>query len=90
MAFMRRIFGVYGEKVLGVLIGNVLCVIIEEYIGSVIVKQCWLTYYGPILVEVLWTKYGLCCHGKYGCICYGEYVFVCLQRIFQTKAIRSY
>ena len=32
-------------------------VLLWRNIGCVIVKQFLLTYYGPIFVEVLWTKY---------------------------------
>ena len=72
MAFMGGIFGVYGEKVLGVLIGNILCLWsnIGTYYG-----ECLCTYYGAIFIKLLlrkirWVimhqKYGSCYYGKYG------------------------
>ena len=62
MAFMGGIFGVYGEKVLGVLIGNILCSygailrLIIESIYALIMEQYLLSYYCGIYVELLWTK----------------------------------
>ena len=84
MAFMKGIFSVYGEKVLGVLIGNILCLWsnIGTYYGE---SLC--TYYEAIFIKSLLRKipcvigdqkYGSCYYGKYG-------LFVMENMYWQTK-----